>query len=606
LLFLLLALGMSTGWGASVRADSWTASTAITTVELNRHILADLGIEQVDVRPSAAPGSFPGFAFRTRPPSMLHFRAPGGDFERFDSGALHHEGGFGLLLPGESVPHSLDGFVLEAAPWPDDFHWLDAAGNRFFVLRHMQFTTSLASQELRLLNVSMHLAPELARRIGRPDLADVFVGVANLRLPALIPPDVAQGGTGAGICAATPGAIDVALTEIGSVSQIVREPGGRVALAPSAELENVGAGSVEWYESISPSLYDGVGPHPYLHMAVYRLEADGRLVQLGLGDVKHAYRALNLGCGCPSAALLYPGCGDVYGVPTNVDRQYLGPRQAVTARTGAWERVGSHFDLCLGLQPLACDPATDDADDYRDHHGESPAGFFHDDFEHRLWVREAELRTAGAAYFVEAWYLAAGDVDIFNSMGRRTVLPDLDGSVWSFGFGDDALRNGSVLAEIPNATLEEVDTGEGHLHLAVTSTELGGGIHRYRYTLMNFDFDRQVERFAVPLPLGAVVTNADSHAPGDEPAGDWALEVDANAISWQAPPGNALDWGMLAAFEFDANRSPGTSEVSLVVLEPGEPGALAVAAAVPVPEPRPSLLTGVALAVLARTRRRAS
>jgi hypothetical protein len=534
---------------------------------------------------------------------MLGFRAPNGDFERFDSGALHHVGGFGLTLPGAPGTASLLGFVLEAAPAPDDFNLLDVSGSRFFVLRHMQFTTSLASEELLLLNVSIHLAPELARRIGRPDLEDVFVGVANVRLPALIPPELAAGGTGAGICQRTSGPIDVALTGIDNVSQIAREPDGRVALAPSAELENVGSGAIEWYESIEPSIYDGVGPHPYLHMAVYRLDADDRIVQLGLGDVKHAYRALNLGCGCPSAAVLYAGCGDVYGVATNVDRQYLAPRDGVSAHTGAWDRVGSHFDLCLGLQPLACDPRTDDADDFRDHHGEVPAGFFHEPFEHRLSVLESELSAEDADYFVEAWYLAAGDVDIFNSMGRRKVVPALAGSVWSFVFDDEGLTNGSVLDEIPGAAQGPVDTGEGWLHLAGTVTDMGSGVHRYRYALMNFDFDRQIERFEIPLPSGAVVSHEDARAPGHDRADDWTYRAEDGAASWEAPSGRALDWGMLVAFELDVNRAPGEGEASLVVLEPGEPDSLSVAVPVPLPEPSGRLLAATALVALARTRR---
>ena len=34
----------------------------------------------------------------------------------------------------------------------------------------------------------------------------------------------------------------------------------------------------------------------------------------------------------------------------------------MTANTGDWERVGSHFDLCLPVESPTCTPATDDND----------------------------------------------------------------------------------------------------------------------------------------------------------------------------------------------------------------------------------------------------
>jgi hypothetical protein len=158
--------------------------------------------------------------------------------------------------------------------------------------------------------------------------------VANLLLPALIAPE-GGGGAGGQACPETPGAVDVALTGIAVVSQLAREAGVRVALAPSAELENVGTASVEWYRAILPIPDGAVGPHPYLSLALFRLDADGSIVQLGLGDVKHAYYAVNDGCPCAGGHVLYAGCTDVYGVTTNADRANLAPRDEVHAFTGS-------------------------------------------------------------------------------------------------------------------------------------------------------------------------------------------------------------------------------------------------------------------------------
>ncbi len=589
------------GWAAGTRADDWTAPRAITSVDFDDEILASMGvrIEAVGGMPGSYP-EFPGDSFMTRAPSLLAFSAPGGDFERFSSGSLFHAGGFLLQLSGGGQAVSLDDFVLRVAAQPDDFDWIDATGRRFFILRHMQFTTSLAEEELRLLNVSIHLAPELAATLGRPDLTDTYVGVANIRLPALLSTASDPGGSGASAaCQVQEGEIDVSLVDLASPSQIAREAGVRVAIAFSATLTNTGTGSVDWYEPIAPTRFDGVGPHPFLSLAMYRLDDDG-LVQLGLGDVKHAFRALNIGCPCPSASSLYPGCGDVYGVSTNQDRSYLAPREEVTSYTGAWERVGSHFDRCLAREEPPCDPASNDEDDFRDHYGEGD--FYHDAFEHRLVVPESGLLEEDGRFFLEAWYVAAGDVDLWNSLGHREVEPALSGSTWSFEL-DGSLESGSMLDHIPGADRVLVDTGAGRLQLASVTTDLDGGVHRYAYTLMNFDFDRSIAAFRVPLEPGTQVTRIRSRALGDDPARDWAVVVEESAITWQAPPGEALDWGMLVGFGFDADRDPVPSSVRLAVLEPGSPTALVVSAMAPAPEPATGMLATSALAAVALVRR---
>ncbi len=590
-------------------ADHWVAPSAITAIDLDHQILADMGIDVVSATPSARAPGHPGLAFRSADGSRLEFRAPGGAFQHFDAGRLVHEGGFVLRLPdGELV--SLEGVDLRVAPRPDDFDWFDAGGRRWFVLRDMQFTTSLDRQELLVQNVSIHASPELAARLGRPALGGAFVGTANVTLPAMIPPEVA-GGRGAGeTCQATPGDIDVALTRLSAVSQLRRQAGVRVALTLSARLENVGVGTVEWFESIQPLEYgDGVGAHPYLSMSLYRLDADGSFVQLGVSDVKHAFRALNFDfsgeCECEGdAPLLYPGCGDIYGGTTNANRQYLGPRDEVSAYTGAWTRIGSHFDQCLAQIVPPCDPATDDADDYRDHWGDNDPGY-HDDYEHRLVVPDAELLVADARYFADAWYIVADDVDLLNGMGRQEVDPNLQGNLYSFSEVGDFVQ-GSILDVIPGASLEMVDTGEGRLQLAVTTTDLGNDRVHYEYALMNFDFDRRIETFRVPR-LPGVVENLDSRGLGDDPARDWTATVEPDGISWQAPPGASLGWGTMVSFGFDADRPPAAGDVQLEALEPGAPSSIAVASLVPVPEPdaRLAALAGIAaLAVVSRRRRR--
>jgi hypothetical protein len=254
--------------------------------------------------------------------------------------------------------------------------------------------------------------------------------------------------------------------------------------------------------------------------------------------------------------------------------------------------VGSHFDRCF---LATCNPATDDTDDFRDHGGNQ--SLHHDAFEHLVVVPEAALAVAGARYFADAWYVVGGDVDLFNSMGHREVAPALS-SIWTFGFAAPMV-NGSVLAEIPGADLETLDTGEGRLQLAVTTADLGGGTHHYEYALLNFDFDRQIDHFEVPIDAATAVGNLRSRGLGDDPANDWTATIGSDSISWYAPAGTGLDWGMLVSFGFDADAAPIASEVSVGAREAGSPARFAFAVAAPAPEPGMRALGAAALLALA-------
>lgn len=581
-------------------ADAWTAPAAVTSISLDPDVLRDLGLERTGDLPTGRSPGFPGSAYRTVPPSLLRFDAPRGDFETFASGSLRHAGGF-VLTPRTGEPISLYGFELRVAAGLDDFHLLDASGTHWLSIRQMQFTAAVPRQELWIVNASIHLSDAFATRLGRPALTDAWIGVANLRLPAILPDEVAAAPQGVGVCdASTELPVDVALTLMLGLSQVAREPGGRVALTQATVLENVGQAAVVWGEAIAPPLYGVVDEHPFLTQAFYRLDTNGRIVQLGTSDVKHTFRALNTSCSCPSSNVFYPGCLDSYSSATNADRHWLGPRDEVNAHLRTWQRVGSHFDQCLGIATLPCNPATDDMDDFRDHEGDVAA--YHDSFEHRLLVPETGLQAAGT-FYTEAWYLAAGDVDLWNSMAHRPVVPSFAGSTWTFASGG-ATVNASILDEVPGATRELLDTGEGRLQLAVTTTDLGGGVHHYEYALMNFDFDRQIDVFDVPIGPAIAVTNASSAGLGGDPANDWTATVLPSVLRFAAPPGGELSWGRLASFGFDANAAPTAGAVILRPHDAPGPTSFDVPAPTPVPEPAAALLAAVGLTTLAALARR--
>ena len=315
------------------------------------------------------------------------------------------------------------------------------------------------------------------------------------------------------------------------------------------------------------------------------------LEQIGRGDLKHTFFATNTDCDCPGGQILYAGCEDFYGVSTNVDRINLAPRDEIDALTLAWSSLGSHFD---GVP----------VDDFRHHAGDSA----HDTFQHRLVVREPDLQTPGARYFYDGWYMAPNDTNLENSMGHREVDPTFGGSTWSFPTVDAGTANTSILDVFvdplnvqPGEASELHDTGEGRVHLAVVSSALGGGVYHYEYALMNFDFERQIDSFSIPIGAGRTVSNTGFGDANGNALDDWTVSVSGGRVTWTAPAGNALDWGTLYNFRLDVDAAPGESAATLTPLDPGSPEAFAVRT---VPEPAAVASIGAGAALLAWVSRR--
>ena len=557
-----VAVAQETGGPAAV-------ASAETGLELNRHVLEDLGLELVFRQTVGEEGGFMRAVFPAVAPPSLRLRAPGGSFEGLEGGVLRHEGGFELLWDGGQL--SLAGFELAPAAegsWRTALFDLRAGDGTvpfFLDAPHSQHLPDLG--QLVFLNMDLRLSEAFARRLGLPELAGAAVGSADVRtrLAGALPPPPELG-------ACVPdftGDVDVELIDLYGLAEVAHDD-DRVAMSASAELRNSGVADVEWYRPIDPDGGGGpgvVGPHPYLALSLYRL-ADGAMRQIGRADVKHAFFAVNSGCPCPGDQILYDGCTDLYGAVTNYNRMNLAPRHEVTASTGAWESLGSHFD-------------GDPVDDYRHHHGE---GASHpDEFEHRLTALSEDLLVPGARYFIEAWYVTADDVDIFNSMGRREVDPQ-PGEPWLFPAIDAGLTQGPTLdawvdsaAPPPGATAVVLDTGEGRLELASATTARPGGVYRYDYGLMNFDFDRRIRSVSVPLPAGVQLAGVGFHDGDLDPGNDWQATVTASEITWSTPAGdpglNALDWGTLYGFGFEANAAPAAADptASMAVLEAGSP-----------------------------------
>ena len=146
-----------------------------------------------------------------------------------------------------------------------------------------------------------------------------------------------------------------------------------------------------------------------------------------------------------------------------------------------------------------------------------------------------------------------------------------------------SLVAGSILDEFvdpdtppPGSSNRVVDTGEGRLQLAVSTTDLGGGLYHYEFALMNFDFDRQIGSFTVPLRPDITVSNV-SFADADvDVVDDWTAWSRPYSITWSSTPGNEMDWGTLYSLGFDADVAPVETTASLGVFEAGAPSKIQI------------------------------
>jgi hypothetical protein len=135
---------------------------------------------------------------------------------------------------------------------------------------------------------------------------------------------------------------------------------------------------------------------------------------------------------------------------------------------------------------------------------------------------------------------------------------------------------------------------EGRFVVANKVRDLGNGTWRYDYAIYNLNSDRSGGSFSIPKPAGATITNVGFHdvnyhsgEPYDNT--DWTITQTANAITWTSPQSyaqnqnsNALRWGTMYNFWFDADMPPGPGMVSLGLFKPYAPQSIGFEASAPV------------------------
>ncbi len=355
-----------------------------------------------------------------------------------------------------------------------------------------------------------------------------------------------------------------------------------VANDPLGTSDALYSADVSWYEKFTTSSfaypYPGNDQHPYLIWNLYRLNADGGIVQIGRSGVKHAFLTTNQGGSCDNSNgghILGRSCVDTYGTGNNDNARDLGPRSEIVPATGEFGRCRSIFDPdCNGQENT---PSLGQ-------------------FDRRMLVRESAVDAsvnAGASWLFESWYIVQDDINIYNTMATRPFTSSPNGSAWSATNGTPYLLGPAIdrwqAAALPAAQKRnrEIVNSNGHTKVAVKAIDLGNGTWRYHYAVHNLDFGRPVYGSTAPpnlevirnlgfgafeVPVAADSITSIGFADGDDSsANNWQGQQVGGRIVWTAPAGNTLNWGSLYSFTFVANARPYEVRVQLGIAEPGAP-----------------------------------
>ena len=326
--------------------------------------------------------------------------------------------------------------------------------------------------------------------------------------------------------------------------------------------------------------------HPVIAQNMYRLK-NGRFEQLGASWLKHGFQSLNTGsntCG-PTGTCTQPPLGD---------RQLgVGCIDAYTANENGHRPAGRKSEV---------DPATG-AFPYPSAGGGSVAAMWNQ----RLAVAEADLEASlnpGAAYYLEGHYVTADDAMAGNGLNNAsyrqvTIQPGTYDIVLAFQPVRQKAAIKAWAAADPEVEMLDLDLPTApveRFHVARKVTDLGNGRWHYEYAIHNMNSKRAADGLRIDFGEPVFLSNAgfhdvDSHSGEPYDVTDWEISTPFRSVRWAAPfftppeNANALRWGTLYSFWFDASRPPTAIEShTLSLFEAGMPAEMVFLETPQVPE----------------------
>lgn len=326
--------------------------------------------------------------------------------------------------------------------------------------------------------------------------------------------------------------------------------------------------------------------HPVIGVNLYRSEIVSgatHFEQIGQGWLKHGFGSSNdneCGFGCTPGApfeQIGVGCSDTYS-GLQFESCNLGPRSMINPYTGVMPG-GPAMGFISGCGQFTSDPTNYPANDHRNH--------VHTPISHKVQVQETDLNQTlhpGAQYFAEGFYIAPHEyIDGNGNQNNNVSHVQVNVSGPNGNGAYSYVESGPYESESPaldawtaaaKSMIEPQPLVDGRAWWAWEVTDLGNGQWHYEYAVYNQNLDQSIGSICIPLSPGTVVSNLDFHAPRNhdpEPHADtynnipWAPTVTSDAIRWDTEPfntnpsANAVRFGTLYNFRFDANEPPQTS-----------------------------------------------
>jgi hypothetical protein len=494
---------------------------------------------------------------------------------------------------------SIDQLVLEKLSSDAAFDLAvrdNKTGFVFFNVAGQQYEYRPESQSLTITSGHLLLARDFAVALGRP--SDAGASVGNISVGAVMQPieveTVINGETTSAVMPPVPGTAEQqapALVPgpdiiVGDLPQL--QQGGNdtvnhfVGLGVGTTSCNNGDQPLDWFQLPNTD-------HPFIPQNLYRMSGgpnnNDRFEQIGQSWGKHAFEALEgTVCGscttanCTTGSHLCPGCSDPYSAGLNYGQTGIGSRAWVNPFTGSFPSGANNH-----------------------------TGHTHTGTSHRITVASSDLNPAfnsGATYFAEAQYITPheyawcqshpGQCNMYNNASYRQFSVSGSGDNYTFSSVGSTTRMQPAITAWTNATVTQLqpDPGnDGIWFLAYKVTNPSAGIWHYEYALYNQNLDRGIQSFNVPKGNGANVSNIEFHAPHQEPgwpndgtsnnqgysSQPWGVSQVAGSITWscetlaQNPNANAIRFGTLYNFRFDADQPPQSANATVGFFKTGSP-----------------------------------
>jgi hypothetical protein len=539
--------------------------------------------------------------------------------------ALVPESEAALALPA-ALAASLKQLVIEKLPSDAAFELAvrdGKTGFTFFNIEGHQYDYDPNAQSLSITGGNLIVSQEFANALGQPSAAGARVGkisigttmqpieirtILNGKIQSVIMPplrglprpseaQVGVAGADAPTLVAGPDVIVGVLPEMAQYGS----NGSFVGLGIGTTSCNNGDQPLHWFALPNTD-------HPVIPQNFYRMSGgvnnSDRFEQVGQSWLKHAFAALegndcNFGChtsGCTTGSNLCSGCSDPYGSSLNASQTGIGSRAWVNPFTGSFPSGANNH-----------------------------SGHNHTGTSHRVTVATSDLdpaQNAGATYFAEAQYVTPheyswcqsnpGECNMFNNASYRQFTVNGGPTNFNFSGVGSTIRMQPAIMAWTGATISQVEPDPGNdgiWFMGYKVTNPSAGVWHYEYALYNENLDRAIQSFSVPLIPGVNISNIAFHAPPQEPgwpndgtqnnqgysSTPWTVTQASGSITWntetlaQNQNANAIRWGTLYNFRFDADQPPQSANATVGYFKTGSPMTAAIQApaggATPTPTP---------------------